>query len=266
MSKSLVQQQFGARAAAYATSPVHARGASLKRLVELTKPEKHWVVLDVATGAGHTAAAFAPHVAHVIAADITEPMLEEARKLAASKGLANVETAYADAEALPFEHERFHLVTCRIAPHHFGDIPAFLAEVHRVLKGGGLFALVDNVAPDSVSTPGFSDAELDAAARAYNAFEKERDPSHERACSTTEWARLLMGVGLRIEHQELLLKESDAAAWAQRMGVDAARFERLRAQLSAAPPALAAFLRPRVHDGRLFFTHTEGVFIARKPG
>ena len=31
MIKSLVQQQFGAHAAAYATSAVHAKGASLER-------------------------------------------------------------------------------------------------------------------------------------------------------------------------------------------------------------------------------------------
>ena len=101
MSKSLVQQQFGAHAAAYATSAVHAKGASLGRLVELVRPEKHWQMLDIATGAGHTAAAFAPHVARAVASDITEEMLAEALKLAASKGLANMQTAVADAEALP---------------------------------------------------------------------------------------------------------------------------------------------------------------------
>ena len=72
MPKSLVEQQFGPNAAAYATSAVHAKGASLPRMVELAAPEKHWVALDVASGAGHTAAAFAPHVARVIAADLTE--------------------------------------------------------------------------------------------------------------------------------------------------------------------------------------------------
>src|SRR5262245_20910886 len=99
MTKSLVQHQFGTHAAAYATSTVHAKGASLGRLIELVKPQTDWRALDIATGAGHTAAAFAPHVAHVIATDITDEMLQETRKLAAQKSLSNLETGAADAEA-----------------------------------------------------------------------------------------------------------------------------------------------------------------------
>src|SRR3979409_1446367 len=104
----------------------HARGASLGRLVELVQPKASWQALDVATGAGHTAAAFAPHVARVIASDPTAEMLQGAAKTATARGFANMETAPADAEALPFEDARFDLVTCRIAPHHFPDIPTFV--------------------------------------------------------------------------------------------------------------------------------------------
>lgn len=71
MSKSLVQQQFGTHACTYATSAVHANGGSLARVVELVAPEPNWRALDIATGAGNMALAFAPHVAHVIASDIT---------------------------------------------------------------------------------------------------------------------------------------------------------------------------------------------------
>ena len=110
--KSFAQQRFGRAAADYATSEVHAKGASLKRLVELTEPKSHWRVLDVATGAGHTALAFAPHVAKVTATDITEEMLREARKLAASRGLTNVRTLHAKAEDLPFPDASFDLVGC----------------------------------------------------------------------------------------------------------------------------------------------------------
>ena len=92
MTKSLAQQL----AAAYATSEVHAKGASLARLVEISEPKPHWRVLDVATGAGHTAFAFAPHVAKVTATDIDDEMLAETRKFAKANGLANVRTLTAE--------------------------------------------------------------------------------------------------------------------------------------------------------------------------
>lgn len=264
MTKSLVQQQFGAHAAAYATSAVHAKGASLGRLVELVRPQGDWQALDIATGAGHTAAAFAPHVAHVTASDVTNEMLEETRKLAAAKGLANLETATADAETLPFEDARFDLVTCRIAAHHFPDVPRFVAEVKRVLKPGGTFALVDNISPDSLSTPGYTDAELADAAAAYNAFEKLRDPSHGRCLGLAEWCDVIAAAGLAMQHREILPKGMEFAPWAARMDVDAATVARLRSMLEEGTPALKAFLKPRRDGDALRFTLDEAIVIARK--
>jgi ubiquinone/menaquinone biosynthesis C-methylase UbiE len=265
MTKSLVQQQFGAHAAAYATSSVHAKGASLGRLVELVQPQRHWHALDIATGAGHTAAAFAPHVERVIASDITAEMLEQARKLAAAKGLANMELAAADAEQLPFEDWRFDLVTCRIAAHHFPDVRLFVREVRRVLKPSGTFALVDNIAPDARSTSGFSDADLRDAARTYNAFEKVRDPSHGRCLGLTEWSEIIADAGLAFLHGERLPKDMEFAPWAERMAVGAATVERLRDMLTEGSPAIQAFLKPRLEAGKLWFTLDEAILIARKP-
>jgi ubiquinone/menaquinone biosynthesis C-methylase UbiE len=265
MSKSLVQQQFGANAAAYATSAVHAKGASLGRLVELVRPERHWHMLDIATGAGHTAAAFAPHVARAVASDITEEMLAEARKLAASKGLANMETAIADAEALPFGDAEFELVTSRIAPHHFPDIPMFVGEVWRALKPGGTFALVDNIAPDAESTPGFPLAELRDAALTYNAFEKIRDPSHGRCLGMAEWSDVIADTGFALVHKERIPKDMEFQLWAERLGAAPATIERLRIMLTDGAPALKAFLKPREDRGSLWFTLDEAILIARKP-
>jgi len=265
VTKSLVQQQFGAHAAAYATSTVHAKGASLARLVELTDPQKQWRVLDVATGAGHTAAAMAPHVASVVASDLTAQMLSEAAALAAAKGLANMTTARADAEALPFPDASFDLVTCRIAPHHFPDVATFVAEARRVLVAGGTLAVVDNISPDQISTPGFSHTDLRDASLTYNAFEKIRDPSHGRCLGMAEWNEVIEDAGLQPVHAERLPKDMEFQPWAERMGADATTIERLRGMLENASPALAAFLRPRLVDGALWFTLDEAILIARKP-
>ncbi|MFM9939009.1 MAG: class I SAM-dependent methyltransferase [Hyphomicrobiaceae bacterium] len=268
MSKSLVQQQFGANAANYLTSTVHAKGASLARLVELVQPAKDWHALDVATGAGHTAAAFAPHVARVVASDLTPEMLEQVKKLAVEKGFTNMETAIADAESLPFADASFDLVTCRIAPHHFPDIAMFLAESYRVLKPGGTFALVDNTSPDPETTPGFSKAELRDAAVAYNAFEKIRDPSHGRALPTAEWLELIEDTGFQLKHREHAAKAMDFASWVKTMNVPAETVPRLKSMLDDASPALKAFLKPGPNpnaDNKLGFTLDELIAIAIKP-
>jgi tRNA1(Val) A37 N6-methylase TrmN6 len=57
--KNLVQSQFGATAESYVTSAIHASGDDLALLVELARLRGDERVLDIATGGGHTALAFA---------------------------------------------------------------------------------------------------------------------------------------------------------------------------------------------------------------
>ena len=265
MTRSLVQQQFGTHAASYATSAVHAKGASLARVVELVAPKPDWHALDIATGAGHMALAFAPHVAHVVATDITPEMLVETAKLAVSRGLANVTTEPADAEALPFADATFDLVSCRIAPHHFGDVPRFIAEVARVLKPGGTFALVDNIAPDAETTPGFGADDLSAADVVYNLFEKIRDPSHGRALTAAAWRGLMAGSGLEVDAQEIMEKAMPFGPWVKQQAVPSARVAHLRNLVDTASPCLRAFLKPTPIDGGdVEFSLREIVLVARK--
>jgi hypothetical protein len=138
-------------------------------------------------------------------------------------------------------------------------------EVERVLKPGGSFALVDNIAADAESTPGFSDGDLAQAAVAYNAFEKLRDPSHGRCLGMAEWSDVISATGLQVTHKERLPKDMEFDPWAVRLGADAPTVEALRATLSGAEGALAAFLKPRMGGSALWFTLDEAILIARKP-
>jgi SAM-dependent methyltransferase len=259
---SLVEQKFGEAAADYATSAVHARGPSLARVVELVAPQAAWRALDVATGAGHTALAFAPHVAHVVASDITEEMLAQAMALAAAKALGNVETARADAAALPFESESFDLVTCRLAAHHFPDPAAFVGEAWRVLKPYGTLALVDNISPDAATMPSASRPELRDMAIIYNAFEKLRDPSHGRCLALEEWLELLGDAGFVDTRTEILGQEIAFGPWTERMRCDADTVGRLKSMLGG--EQLTALLNPRVTNDGLMFSLTEAIIVARK--
>ena len=206
-SKSLSQEQFAKHAQGYVTSKTHAEGVDLDRLVEIAQPKSDWIVLDVATGGGHTALKFAPHVQHVIASDLTPKMLEAAEKHLTEKGANNVEFKIADAENLPFEDAIFDLVTCRIAPHHFPDCAKFVRESARVLKSGGMLLVQDQVLP----------VDSDAA-KVVDSFEKLRDPSHNYAFSQEGWESMFRTAALSIEHTEQHIKRHEFITWAERMG------------------------------------------------
>lgn len=251
MSKSIIREQFGANAAAYITSQPHAQGASLARLVAVVKPRSDWRVLDIATGTGHTAFAFAPHVAQVWATDITSEMRVLTRQQAKERGLDNVTVETADAEALPYDEASFDLVTCRIAPHHFGAVALFVRESKRVLRPGGLLAVVDNIVP-----PG-------AAGDYVNAFEKLRDPSHGRCLSLDEWLILLTEAGFIIQFQETLDKQMVFESWAARH--DCVMQANLRAMLTEVRGEAADFLQPQVGVEETTFHLQEGIIIGRRP-
>jgi len=249
------QQQFGANAANYATSTVHAKGASLQRLVDLVRPEADWVALDIASAAGHTAFAFAPHVTSVVSSDATPEMLDVARAMAADKEITNVTFELADAHALPFGDDSFDLVTCRIAPHHFSDPAQFVRETARVLKSGGVFGLVDNVAPPQPDAAVWCDD-----------FERRRDRSHLRCLPVDEWLELLAAAGFGNVEVETMGKKMDFTPWADNMSVDATTRQELLTDLAQAPADVTAWLRPHLASGgedESHFVLTEGLFRAQ---
>jgi ubiquinone/menaquinone biosynthesis C-methylase UbiE len=244
-----VSAQFGAAAAAYTTSQVHSDPEALRQVVELAEPKRTDRALDIATGAGHTALALAPHVAEVVAYDMTEPMLRETERNAAARGLANVVTQQGIAEALPFADASFDIVTVRQAPHHFADVRAALDEMARVAKPGARVVIVDSAAPEG--------ATLD---RQWNHIEKLRDPSHVRNHSASEWRSMVASAGLRLVFEESSFatengRPMDFAGWVRRMNTPPEAVEELTRLFRDASPALAEALRIEITaDGAIFFS------------
>ncbi len=249
-----IQQQFGASADKYATSAIHASGASLARLVELTQPHASWHALDVSTGAGHTALKFAPHVARVTAVDLTPQMLDTARKLANERGITNIEFRPADAHALPFDDNTFDLVTNRLALHHYTDAPNAIHEMARVLKRDGILGLTDNTVPPDKQTAGY-----------INHYETLRDPSHHWCYPVERLQRYFEQAGLTVTHVEAnAVKEMEFDAWADRMNCTPETKQELKRLLDTAPPDARAFFMPRTAQDKLYFSIRESIFIARK--
>jgi ubiquinone/menaquinone biosynthesis C-methylase UbiE len=204
--KKDIQKQFGKNASSYVNSRIHKDGKDLQILVTLASIGGQEELLDIATGGGHTANSFAPFVKKVSALDLTEEMLAAARNFIRGNGHQNVDFIQGDAENLPFGADGFDIVTCRIAPHHFSNVNKFVKEVYRVLKPGGQFLFIDNVAPE--------DDELDAF---YNEIEKKRDYSHFRAWKKSEWLRMLELAGFEISEWHHFEKTFQFDSWCNMM-------------------------------------------------
>ena len=73
-------------------------------------------VLEIGCGTGATTVPLAEAVGpsgRVVGVDLSEPMLEQARKRVAESGLGNITLLQADAQVHPFEPEQFDLITSR---------------------------------------------------------------------------------------------------------------------------------------------------------
>jgi SAM-dependent methyltransferase len=255
--KRQAQARFARSASHYVESSILAEGSELGRMVELARLDGSERVLDVATGGGHTALAFAPRVKEVIACDLTPAMLEVAAEHLRARGAANVRFELADAEALPFPDGKFDVVTARFAPHHFPAPRRFATEAARVLARGGRLVMFDNMAPE--------DDELDTF---MNRFEQWRDPSHVRAHRSSEWQAMLAEACLVVEAADpLVRKVYPYEDWTARQAMAPEERDDLQRWLLAAAPRCAEFFEIRVGDGRvLSLQATFGMLAARKPG
>ena len=108
-------------------------------------------VLDIATGTGDLAIALRKTGAQeIIGLDISNGMLEVGREKVKRAGLdALVDLQYGDSEAIPFEDERFQLVTAAFGVRNFEHLDQGLNEMSRVLSRGGKMMILEFSQPES---------------------------------------------------------------------------------------------------------------------
>jgi len=254
-SKALSRERYSRYAQRYVNSSTHAAGADLEKLLEIAQPQPNWFVLDIATGGGHTALKFAPYVSEVFATDLTPDMLHAAQAFIHSRGLQNVRFQVADAENLPFESGYFDLATCRIAAHHFPDAQRFVQESARVLKPNGVLLIQDHLLPEN-----------DADARYIDAFEKLRDPSHNRAFNQSEWQAMFTQADLAVEQIAQVTKRHEFIPWAERQSCTPETIARLREMLVQAPAGAAPWMQVQESGtSDTSFTNHHILIAGRKP-
>jgi SAM-dependent methyltransferase len=228
--EALVGQQFGARAAAYLGSAVHAQGADLQALAALVAEQGRPRVLDLGCGAGHVSFNVAPHAREVVAYDLSQSMLDVVACAAAERGLANIATRQGAAEHLPFADDSFDCVLSRYSAHHWHDVDAGLREAARVLRPGGVAAFVDGISPGRPLLDTF-----------LQATEMLRDPSHVRNYSRAEWEGALARAGLQPGAVSQHRVRLDFATWVERMRTPKVQVDAIRALQAATSESVAAY-------------------------
>ena len=229
--KEMVQRQFAPVAANYTASVVHMGGPDLRAMLDAVPLRGDERLLDVGCGPGHGALAFAPRVGEVVAVDLTADMLAQGRLLAAKRGVSNVTFQQGDVEEAPFPDASFDFVTSRYSAHHYPHPLRAVREVARVLRPGGVFLLVDVVAPEDP-----------AADTLLNGVEALRDPSHVRDHTVAQWLDMLAAGGLAAKALGNWPLRLEFSWWVTRMDAPPDAVRRIQSLMDVAAPAARAAL------------------------
>ncbi|GAA1578069.1 class I SAM-dependent methyltransferase [Actinomadura kijaniata] len=101
-------------------------------------------VLDIGCGNGQVTrlAARRARDGHAVGVDLSVPMLDRARALAAEEGVRNVAFERGDAQTHPFGEGAFDVAVSRFGVMFFADPVAAFANVARALRPGGRLAFL----------------------------------------------------------------------------------------------------------------------------
>ena len=175
------QRDWSSRAEAYRNAPEQREGEDLDLIVRWSEGAE--IALDVATGGGHVARRLREAGVEVVSSDPAPGMQPD---------------VICRAEDLPFADGAFDLVVTRIAPHHFDNVAAAVAEMARV--SNHLVVVEDTL---------YVSEQVEEA-------EKLRDPTHVRSYTEQEWRSFLEAAGLEVEQVESFEKRHPLEAWLDR--------------------------------------------------
>lgn len=251
--KETVRQEFTQQAQAYAVNPVVTDPARLSQLVETVRPAPDARVLDVATGPGFVAMAFAEAGCEVVGLDLTAAPLAIAEQTRQQRGLTRLSFQVGDAERIPFDADTFDIVVSRLALHHWEHPQSVLKEMARVCRAGGLVVIEDLVVSAFPSRADYQ-----------NHFERLRDPSHTQALPIRELLDLLTGCGLEVEQISTDFLLQNVEQWLANSHTPPEQATQVRALIKQDEQDDLSGTHPFRQQGNLYFRQRMATLVSRK--
>jgi len=123
----------------------HARGSQMiemfaQRAEELFPPPAKRCALDLGCGVGASFTYLSSQFEQVIGIDLSLISLLLAKKDLEEQGIQNILLIRAQCDKLPFPDKSFNFIVALNVLEHIFIVDEVAAEVHRVLKSGGIFA------------------------------------------------------------------------------------------------------------------------------
>jgi ubiquinone/menaquinone biosynthesis C-methylase UbiE len=138
---AITSSEFWDRAASgYSKQPIADAKSYARKLATtqaLMRPNME--VLEFGCGTGSTALEHAPHVAHIVATDVSAAMIAIGREKAEHAGIDNVSFRQSGVEDFKAPDGSYDMVLGLNLLHLLPDRTAALAKIHRLLKPGGFF-------------------------------------------------------------------------------------------------------------------------------
>ena len=178
--KDIVKRQFDLQAQKFSDWSVTRNEEYMKAYFEFIGFRKEDELLDVACGTGDFAIFCARRIKRVHGIDISQGVIELAKKKAQANGLTNISFECHDVENIPCADSSFSVVQCRSAFHHMDDYPRVFKEMLRCCRPNGRLAVQDIMA--------YEDPEVNSF---FEALEKEVDVSHNATLNRREFIDLL---------------------------------------------------------------------------
>lgn len=121
-----------------------------KKVIRLATKNQPQNALDIATGTGDLAIMLAEKgMQNIVGLDISPGMLEIGKQKIAERHLQDkIEMVLGDSENIPFTDHHFDAITVSFGIRNFEHLEKGFTEIHRVLKPGGTFVILETSVPE----------------------------------------------------------------------------------------------------------------------